>query len=377
MAKDYYAILGVDRTATEADIKKAFRKLAHEHHPDKGNGGDAKFKEANEAYQVLGNKEKRKQYDQFGANFDQAGAQGFSWQDFSRGANPNSGFGNFSQGQQYDFGDLGDVLGDMFGFGGQRTRGGSRAVRGNDVETTVSISFDDAYNGAEKKINLSIIATCDTCSGSGNDPSATVVTCTHCNGSGTITAVKNTFLGAIRTQASCSHCNGTGKHADKKCTACDGATVKNKRSTFSINIPAGIDEEKAIRLSGKGEAGMRGGPSGDLYVHVKIDDHPLFKRDSYNIQNRENLPLSMLISGGTAQVETPTGKAKLKIPAHTASGTKFILRNKGFERLAGRGRGDQEVTVHASVPGKLTAKQKALLEEFEKSLDSEGSKRWW
>ncbi len=367
MAKDYYSILGVPRTASEVDIKNAFRRLAHEHHPDKG-GSEPKFKEINEAYQVLGNKDRRHQYDQFGTAFDQrAGASGFAWQDINQGS-PFGGFGDFGTAQQFDFGDLGDVLGDMFGFGTARTARGRRAVQGNDVETTLSLSFDESYFGTEKELNLSLQIACDVCRGSGNDPSAKISTCSQCRGTGTMTATRTSFIGSIRTQIACAHCNGTGKRADKKCTGCGGATVRNKRVSLHVKIPAGIDDSRTIRLTGKGEAGLFGGPAGDLYVRVRVGEHPLFTRDGYHIKSKEEVPLSILIAGGTIAAATPTGPVKLKIPGHTKSGTSFILRNKGFEKLTGRGRGDQYVTVHVAVPTKLTSNQRKLLADFEASF---------
>ncbi|MBI4128856.1 MAG: molecular chaperone DnaJ [Parcubacteria group bacterium] len=369
MSKDYYAILGVPRSASETEIKSAFRKLAHEYHPDKG-GSETKFKEINEAYQVLSNREKRRTYDQFGATSEQGGGQpfgGFSWKDMGAG-NQFGGFGDFTQAQQFDFGDLGDILGDMFGVGRERTSPRARQRRGNDIETTVAISFDESYFGAEKEISLNAAHPCDACRGTGHDPDATVTTCNTCKGSGVVSTVRTSFIGSIQTQAVCRQCEGTGKRVSKKCSACRGASLRNRQTTIGIKIPAGIDESRTIRLTGKGEAGAFGGSSGDLYLHVHIGTHPLFTRHDYDIKSSEEVPLSILISGGSVSVHTPTGPVQLKIPAHTKSGTNFILRDKGFEKLTGRGRGNQIVTVHTAVPSHLTPKQRKKLLEFEESL---------
>lgn len=371
MAKDYYAILGVDRTATDVDIKKAFRKLAHEHHPDKKSGNETKFKEINEAYQVLGNVEKRKHYDRFGSTYDGARAGGFNWQDINQGGGPFGGFEGFSQTQSFDFGDLGDVLGSMFGFGGQSGARTSQAARGSDVETRVHITFEEAYYGTDKQIALTLLQSCAHCSGSGNDPGSKITTCANCKGSGTVIHTQATFLGSIRAQSICSQCRGTGKRADKQCAICHGSTVTKQQQNITVHLPAGIDDTRSIRLSGKGEAGAHNGPSGDLYIRVSVATHSHFERDGYDIKSRENVPLSTLVLGGNVSVRTVAGDVKLKIPAHTESGTQFALRGKGFERLSGRGRGDQFVTVHAHVPKKINYRQKKLLEDFEQDLQSD------
>ena len=366
MAKDYYALLGVNRNATDAEIKAAFRRLAHEHHPDKQQGNEAKFKEINEAYQVLGNKEKRSQYDQFGTAFEAGGANpfgGFAWQDM-RGGNP---FGNGSfQGTQFDFGDLGEMFGDVFGFGSARTASADRSTRGADAELTIPLSFDEAYFGAEKSLELMLDASCEQCLGSGDEPGARISKCTTCDGKGVITQMRTTFLGAVRTQSRCGTCNGTGKRSSKKCTVCHGRTTVQKHQTLNVKIPAGIDPTRTIRLGGRGHAGSRSGLHGDIYIRVTVSPHRLFEREGDDIKSTEEIPLSLLALGGTAEVQTPTGPAKLKVPVNTKSGTRFILRGKGFEHLSGRGRGDQYVTVHARVPERMTPQRKKMLLEFEK-----------
>lgn len=374
MAKDYYATLGVGKSATDAEIKTAFRKLAHEHHPDKTGGSADKFKEINEAYQVLGNKDKRAQYDQFGSAFEGGGAGapggGFSWQDMYQGGSPFGGFGGAANGQQFDFGDLGDVIGDMFGFntGAARARNGG-GQRGQDMEVVIPITFLESYMGAEKEVTIRADVTCHTCQGSGGDPGANVATCSQCQGSGVVTTTRSTFLGAFATQAVCPTCNGRGSKPDKVCSACKGKTTETQELKIRVSIPGGIDETTTLRLSGKGAAGRYRAPAGDLYVRVTITSDPAFQREGADIKSREEVPLSILIAGGTLQARTPTGLVKVKIPSHTSSGKVFALRGKGFEKLRGRGRGDHLITVHARVPERITSKQRKLLEEFENSLN--------
>ncbi len=375
MAKDYYQTLGVSKNATEADIKKAFRKLAHEHHPDKQSGNEQKFKDVNEAYQTLSNPEKRKRYDQFGAGYDQPGAGGFNWQGQGTQSNPFAGFEGFSQqGASFDFGDLGDILGGMFGFE-QANQRGSRVRKGSDIETTVNISFEDSYFGAEKEIHIPTHLTCEHCSGSGNEPGAQVTTCPTCKGTGRITAVRTTMLGAMRTETICAACEGTGSKADKKCTICKGSTIIRKNQQITFKIPAGIDDNRAIRLTGKGEAGPHNGPRGDLYIKLHIAEHPHFKREGYDVHSTERIPFSILVTGGTVTVATPAGEVKLKIPQGTESGKIFMLKDKGFERLSGRGKGNQLVTVQAFVPKQVSSEQKKILEQFEQSLEKKSSKK--
>ena len=373
MAADYYKVLGISRTATPEEIKKAFRTLAHEHHPDKKGGNATKFKEINEAYQVLSNPEKRSQYDQFGSTHEQAGRQGgFNWQNM--GGQP---FGQGGASANFDFGDLGDILGDMFGFGAQQ-RAHASGSRGSDIETTVTIRFEESYTGVQKDISLYVLTKCKHCSGTGNDPTAKVTTCTKCNGKGSINAIRNTMFGAMRTETICPECNGEGKKSSKKCTVCGGSTVTKEQQHSKVTIPAGIADGQSLRLSGKGEAGRNGGPAGDLYLRVHVSTDKRFERHEDTVNSREEVPLSVLISGGSITAATVTGSVKLKIPAGTKSGTSFVLASKGFERLSHRGRGDQLVIVHAQVPTKLTNKQKKLLEEFEQeTLKSGTGKNWW
>ncbi len=376
MAKDYYQTLGISKNATEAEIKKAFRTLAHEHHPDKKGGSEQKFKELNEAYQVLGNAEKRKRYDQFGADFDQPGGSGsYSW---NGAGNPFAGFEGFGQqNASFDFGDLGDILGGMFGFE-QPSQHGSRVRKGSDIETTVSISFDESYFGTEKEIEIPTHLSCEHCSGSGNEPGTKISNCATCKGSGRISAVRNTMIGAMRTETICTACQGSGKIAEKKCTICKGSTILRKNQKIKFAIPAGIDDGRAIRLTGKGEAGAHNGPQGDLYIKMRVNVHPHFKREGYDIQSIERIPFSILVAGGSVQIPTPSGEVKLKIPQGTESGKVFVLKDKGFERLSGRGRGNLLVTIEAYVPKNISQDQKKLLDQLGETFSSKDQKkRWW
>lgn len=356
MSKDYYNILGVDKNASQDEIKAAFRKKAHEHHPDKG--GDAeKFKEINEANQVLGNPEKRQQYDRFGSAYQngQAGGAG--------------GFGGFQGGQGFDFEDLGDMFGgfgDIFGFGGGPSRGASqRNTRGRDLEMKVSLDFLEAAFGGEKEISFSKNITCDRCHGNGAEPGSKVETCSNCKGTGHISRVQRTILGNIQTQSVCPNCDGEGKIYSQKCTKCEGSGVYHDKVSFKVRIPAGINDGESIRLSGQGEAGQKGAPAGDLYLRIAVKAHKKFGREGYDIRTEERISVRQAILGDKIEVETIHGPIKLKIPEGTQSGTIFKLKEKGISRLNNRGIGDQFVRVIVEIPKSLNKKQKQLLEDLD------------
>lgn len=366
MGKDYYKILGVEKGATDQEIKRAFRKLAHEYHPDKANGNIDKFKEINEAYQVLGNKEKRQQYDQFGTTFD--GQSGFG------GGNPfGQGF-DFSQGfggaQNIDF-DLGDIFGSMFGGGGP-TRAG-RTSRGSDIEVDIEITLKEAVFGISKNISIRKENSCQACSGTGADKGDSFKECKTCNGNGRIST---TVLGTFRTQTICPDCKGNGKIIKDKCGNCSGTGITTDNVDIKIEIPAGIDNGQAIRLSGQGNAGKNGAPSGDLYVNINIKEEKGFSRQGFDLITEYDIPFTKAVLGSEIQVKTIDGKVKLKIPSGTPSGKKFILKGKGVNRLKSRGRGDQIVVINVDVPTKLSKKQKQLLEELDKEL-SKDKKSWF
>ena len=360
MSKDYYNILGVDKSASQDEIKAAFRKKAHEHHPDKG--GDAeKFKELNEAHQVLGNPDKRQQYDRFGSAFQNGqagGAGGFG-----------GGFGGFQGGQGFDFEDLGDMFGgfgDIFGFGGGSSRGSARKnARGRDLEMKVSLDFLEAAFGAEKELNFSKNIICDHCHGNGAEPGAKVETCSNCRGTGQVSRVQRTILGNIQTQSACPHCDGEGKTYSQKCTKCGGSGVFHDHVSFKVKIPAGINDGESIRLSGQGEAGQKGAPAGDLYLRVSVKNHKHFVREGYDIRTEETVSVKQAILGDKIDVETIHGPVKLKIPEGTQSGTVFKLKEKGVIKLHNRGVGDQFIRVIVEIPKTLSKKQKQLLEDLD------------
>lgn len=362
--KDYYDILGVSKGASQDEIKRAFRKKAHEYHPDKGGGDEAKFKEVNEAYQVLSRPERRKQYDQFGTTFDQQGG-GFRREDFGTGFDPFRQGGFRSENGNFDFGDLGDIFGDIFGMGrraGTRTR---RVTRGEDIEMEMEVDFKEAVFGTEKTVELYKTIICDKCDGTGAEPGSKVTTCSVCQGSGQIDQVQRTILGQIRTQAVCADCQGEGKTFAKKCTQCRGSGTVRANKRIRVKIPAGIDNRQSIRLSGEGEAGLKGGPAGDLFITVVIRPDKEFTRDGDNILSQAKINFAQAALGDKIKVNTLEGEGYLKIPAGTQSGKVFKLKGKGVPHLNSRGRGDQLIEIIVKTPEKLSRKQKKLLEELQ------------
>lgn len=363
MGKDYYDILGIEKGASQDEIKKAFRKKAHTYHPDKKTGDEAKFKEVNEAYQVLGDEEKRKQYDQFGSTFDQQGGFGgnATWEDFMRQARGGNG------GAHFDFGgmDFGDIFGDMFGFGGQR---GRRQKRGNDIQIDVEITFDEMIKGTEKKVELTKNNACDTCKGNGAKPGSSLKSCGTCHGQGQVQQVQRTILGAMQTVVPCPECGGQGQIPDEKCPSCDGIGVKHSHSSYVVQIPAGIDSGQSIRLTGKGESiGSLGSP-GDLYVRVHVKADNRFVRDGYDLMTEATISYPQAVLGDTIAIETPYGEKKLVIPAGTASGQKIRVKAHGIPHLRGSSKGDQYVTVTVDIPKKIGRKAKKLLQELQEEL---------
>jgi len=361
MSKDYYKILGVEKSASQDEIKRAFRKLAQKYHPDKENGDEQKFKEINEAYQVLGNEQKRKQYDQFGSTFDQAGSGGFGGFDFSNfargGANP---FGSRYSNVQFDFEDLGDIFGDMFGFGSKS----KKRARGADIEMDLEVDFTEAAFGTEKKVELYKNIVCDKCHGSGAEPGTKIETCPVCKGTGKQTSVQQTFLGAIQTQTTCKQCHGSGQKAEKNCTKCKGSGIVKEKVKTKVNIPAGINNGESIKMSGQGEAGQHGA-TGDLYIHVRIKPDSEFERKGYDILTDQQISFAQAALGDKIEINTIDGKIDLKIPAGTQPGTKFRLKGKGIPKLRSYGRGDHWVTIDVKVPKNLNRKQKQKLKDFD------------
>ncbi len=373
MAKDYYATLGVSKGATADEIKKAYRTLAHQHHPDKSGGDEAKFKEINEAYQVLGNVEKRKQYDQFGSTFDQAGGGaggfgGFSWDDFARAGGAGPFGGSRQQNVEFDFGDLGDVFGDLFGFG--RAAGGRRSRRttgGGDIQSEMELGFREAVFGVEKVVELYKNVVCPHCSGNGAEPGTKITTCKTCGGSGQVEQIQRTILGAMRSVGVCPECRGEGKIASQRCKTCRGDGRVRETEKIKVKIPAGISDGETIRLAGKGEAGSRGAAAGDLYITLRVAPDPGFKRKNDNILSDISVSFSQAALGSKIAVSTLDGEVMLKIPAGTQSGKVFKLSDRGVPHLRARGRGDHLVTVTVETPTSLSKKQKKLLEELAES----------
>jgi molecular chaperone DnaJ len=367
---DYYKELGVEKNASADDVKRAYRKLAGENHPDRGGNAD-KFKKVSEAYQVLSDPQKRSQYDQYGQTFDEAqrqggfgGAQGGLG---GMGGNPFEGFGGFggAQGGGIDF-DIGDIFSDIFGGTQQRNE---RRARGVDLEMPLSISFEEAAFGVEKKIDLERKDTCPRCGGNGAEPGTKVMTCPKCHGQGAIRTTKRTIFGAMQSQTTCDRCEGMGKIPETPCTECKGNGVKRMRKTVSVKIPAGIDNGQRIRVSGEGEAGYRGSPTGDLYLNINVAPSKEFHREGSDLHRSAQITFVQAALGDTLEVPTiePNGKStvKIKIPNGTPSGKVFRVSGKGVDRLGHSGRGDLYVTVNVHVPEKLSRRQKEYLKGFE------------
>ena len=371
MSKDYYNILGINKNASQDEIKKEFRKKAHQCHPDKKGGNEAKFKEINEAYQVLGNAKKRAQYDQFGSAFEhaQAAGGGFSgfdgFRDFSGFANGFSAQGGSASGWNINMDDLGDIfsgVGDIFGFGAGEK--GARAMRGSDMQVLLTIEFNEAVFGAEKEISLRKTVKCDRCKGNAAEPGSKIETCKVCGGSGRVIRVQRTILGSIQVQTTCENCAGEGKIYTKKCTKCGGTGIAQELVKLNIKIPAGIDNGEIIRLSGQGAAGEKGAPAGDLYLKIRVNIDPRFKREDYDILSVAEINFTQAAMGDKIDIITVDGPVKLKIPEGAQSGRVFRLRGKGVQYLHGKGRGDQLVEVIVKTPTGLSRKQKKMLEEL-------------
>lgn len=359
--RDYYETLGVGKNASDDEIKKAFRKLAVKHHPDKEGGDEAKFKEINEAYEVLKDKQKRQRYDQFG----HAGVGGASGGGYA-GGNPFEGFGGF-QGQNinFDFGDggLGDIFGQFFGGG---AAGGRGPVRGRDVETRVNLTFEEAVFGVDKNLKMTIDSECGHCKGSMVEPGHSLKTCETCKGAGQRMRVMNTMFGAIQQAVVCDACDGKGKIPEKKCSVCHGKGVERKEQSLTVKIPAGVDDGAVIRLKERGEA-IGNGTRGDLYVHVRVKAHKKFTREGDLILSEEHIGMVDAALGTEIDVETVDGVVTMKVPAGTQSGTDFKLSGHGVPHLRSERRGAHIVSVIVDTPTKLSKKQKDLLSQFGKA----------
>ncbi len=355
--RDYYEILGVGKTASADEIKKAFRKAAVEHHPDKG-GDETKFKEINEAYEILKDPSKRQRYDQFG----HAGVGSSAASD---GGNPFAGFGGQGQEMHFDFGDLG--LGDIFSsfFSGSQPRGSRRQHRGNDIQTDVDLTFEQAVFGTDIDLHLNIQDKCEHCKGSTVEPGHELKTCDQCKGSGQVVSVTRTVFGNIQQASVCNKCEGTGKVPEKVCTVCHGKGTHPKKQEIKLKVPAGIDDGATIRLRERGEAIARG-EKGDLYVNIHVKPHKKFMREGDIILSEEHVGMVDAALGVEIKVETVDGPVKMKVPAGTQSGTDFKLSNHGVPHMRSETRGSHIVTIIVNTPTKLSKNQKQILEEFGK-----------
>lgn len=360
--RDYYEVLGVEKGASEDEIKKAYRKLAKANHPDLHPGDkecEERFKEINEAYEVLSDPDKRAKYDQFGhAAFDP-----------SAGGPGGAGFGGFGGFDDIFGGGFGDIFGDIFGGGfggGQTQRSGPR--RGENLRVRLNITFEEAAFGCEKEINVGRVEQCPDCKGTGCAPGTTPEVCTQCHGTGTVTQAQRTPFGMMQSQTVCPKCRGRGQIIHQPCPDCRGAGAVRKRRTIQVNIPAGIDNGQTISLRGQGHSGKNGGPAGDLLITVMVRPHEIFRRDGTAVFCEAPITFTQAVLGGTLEIPTIDGKVKYDIPEGTQTGTVFRLRGKGIPVLNGRGRGDQYVTVNIETPRNLNREQKEALKKFSESL---------
>ena len=358
--RDYYEVLGIGKSASDDEIKKAYRKAAVKHHPDKEGGDESKFKEISEAYEVLKDSQKRQRYDQFG----HAGVGGNSGGGAS-GGNPFGGFGGFNgQNVNFDFGDGG--LGDIFGqfFGGSNRKQGPK--RGRDVEATLQLSFEEAVFGVEEKIELEMNDECSHCHGITVEPGYDMKTCPTCRGAGQINRVMNTIFGPIQQNVTCETCGGTGKVPEKTCTVCRGKGIERRKRVINLKVPAGIDDGATIRLREHGEA-IGNGQKGDLYVNIRVKAHKIFTREGDIILSQQHIGMIDATLGTEVDVDTVDGKVRMKVPAGTQSGTDFKLSNHGVPHMRSDRRGPHIVSIIVDIPTKLSKKQKELLEQFEDS----------
>ena len=362
--RDYYEVLGVDKSVSEDELKKAYRKLAKQYHPDANpdnrEEAEKKFKEVNEAYEVLSDPQKRKMYDQFG----HSGPNGYS-SDFSgfSGFDGFSGFSGFGGAGGFDV-DLGDIFSSFFGGGSSRSQRRNGPQRGNDLKVSVNISFKEAVSGTRKQVKVIRKEQCPTCSGSGARPGTSTETCKACNGTGQIRTVRNTILGSMQTTRVCENCAGSGKVISNPCTECKGTGYVRKTRTVTFNIPAGIDNGMVIPIRGEGEPGVRGGASGDLYITVNVDQDTVFSRKGDNIYETVHVSFAIATLGGKIKINTLEGVEDYDLPSGTQSGTVFTLRNRGVKNVNGNGTGNLNFTVIVDIPKRVTSEQRQLIEKL-------------
>ena len=358
--RDYYEVLGVQKGASEEEIKKAYKKMARKYHPDLNPGdkdAEEKFKEVNEAYEVLSDSEKKARYDQFGF----------------AGVDPNfgAGGGGYGGGAGFDFGDLGDIFGSFFGGGfggGQARRNPNAPQRGESIRMNLTISFEEAAFGCEKELELDRYESCETCHGSGAAPGTSPETCPDCGGSGVVQTRRQTPMGVFASTAPCSRCGGRGKIIKEPCKDCRGSGMVRRRRKIQASVPAGIDNGQTISIRGQGHAGKNGGPAGDLLVTITVRPHELFRREGTSVLCEAPITFPQAVLGAELEIPTIDGKVKYDIPEGTQSGTTFRLKGKGIPALNGRGRGDQYVTVYIETPRNLNREQKEALKKFAEAV---------
>ncbi|MDX1608158.1 MAG: molecular chaperone DnaJ [Candidatus Spechtbacterales bacterium] len=360
MAKDYYDVLGVPKGASKEEIKKAYRKKAHKYHPDKDGGDEEKFKEVNEAYQVLGDEKKRQQYDQFGSAFGGAGGPG------AGGFNPFGAQGGFSQSQQgFEF-DIGDIFEQFFGGSAGGFGGRSRSSRGGrNIEMQTEITLEEAFHGKKEELSYETYVLCDRCEGKRHEPESKMVTCPTCRGVGRIQQKQRTILGTINNVAACPECKGNKEIPDKKCKKCYGEGRVQDTKKVTVEIPAGIGDGNTIHVEGAGEVGENG-IAGELYLRVNIKPHDVFKRRGQDLYNSVDIKLSQAVLGDKIKVKTIDGKVELKIPKGTQSGELIRMKGKGMPKLRGRGSGDQYVEVNVEIPKKPSKDIEELFKKLRK-----------
>jgi len=358
--RDYYEVLGLKKDATDADIKRAYRKLAAQYHPDVNHdpGAEEKFKEINEANEVLSDPDKRARYDQYG----------FAGVDPN--FNPNAGGSPFGGAGFGDFGDLGDIFGSFFGggFGGGRRTNPNAPQRGESIRMSIAISFEEAAFGCEKAVTVERYETCDTCHGNGCAPGTSPEVCPDCHGTGTVQVRRQTPMGVFATSSPCPKCGGKGRIIHQPCKDCRGSGMVRKKKTIQASIPAGIDNGQTISIRGQGNAGKNGGPAGDLLITITVRPHELFRREGTSVLCEAPITFTQAVLGAELEIPTIDGKVKYTLPEGTQSGTTFRLKGKGIPSINGRGRGDQYVTVYIETPKNLNKEQKEALKKFAETM---------
>ena len=357
--RDYYEVLGVSRGASEDEIKKAYKKMARKYHPDLNPGdktAEEKFKEVNEAYEVLSDADKKARYDQYG----------------HAGVDPNFGAGGFGGGfdGSFDFGDLGDIFGSFFGggFGGGRRTNPNAPQRGESIRMSIAISFEEAAFGCEKAVTVERYETCATCHGNGCAPGTSPEVCPDCHGTGTVQVRRQTPMGVFATSSPCPKCGGKGRIIHQPCKDCRGSGMVRKKKTIQASIPAGIDNGQTISIRGQGNAGKNGGPAGDLLITITVRPHELFRREGTSVLCEAPITFTQAVLGAELEIPTIDGKVKYTLPEGTQSGTTFRLKGKGIPSINGRGRGDQYVTVYIETPKNLNKEQKEALKKFAETM---------